>query len=181
MVRIAFCGTQSVGKTTLVNELKNKMFFKHYTFFTERSQLLNKQGVPLNQASTLNGQMIFAAERARELLKENMVTDRSTIDVAAFTEASPNMNLMDKMQLITILKNMANQYDLIFYLPARLPLVDNGIRDVDLVFRKTIDDYIKYRLSKLATPSKIHKIKSISLGARVKEVMGVIKNGEINK
>ena len=62
----------SVGKTTLVNALKNVPEFKDYHFATERSKYLNSLGIPLNTDSTLKGQNIFLAERCTELMVENV-------------------------------------------------------------------------------------------------------------
>ena len=59
----------SVGKTTLVNALKELPEFKNYTFRTERSKYLMEQGIPLNTDSTLKGQCVFLAERAMELMQ----------------------------------------------------------------------------------------------------------------
>ena len=39
-MKIGFCGTMSVGKTTLVNALKELPEFKDYHFRTERSKHL---------------------------------------------------------------------------------------------------------------------------------------------
>ena len=55
------CGTVSVGKTTLVNALKETKQFKDYMFRTERSKYLMSQGIPLNNYSTLKGQTVFLA------------------------------------------------------------------------------------------------------------------------
>ena len=41
-MKIGFCGTMSVGKTTLVKTLKELPEFKNYTFRTERSNILWK-------------------------------------------------------------------------------------------------------------------------------------------
>ena len=82
-MKIGFCGTMSVGKTTLVNELKKFPEFKDYTFRTERSKYLRDLGIPLNTDSTLNGQTVFLAERAAELLQENIITDRTVIVASA--------------------------------------------------------------------------------------------------
>jgi deoxyadenosine/deoxycytidine kinase len=84
-MKIGFCGTVSVGKTTLVNALKEIPEFKDYNFATERSKYLRDLGIPLNTDSTLKGQLIFLAERASELLQENVITDRTVIDVMAFS------------------------------------------------------------------------------------------------
>ena len=84
-MRIGFTGTVSVGKTTLVNSLKELPEFKDYFFATERSKYLRDLGIPLNTDSTLKGQSIFLAERCSELISENIITDRTVIDVIAFT------------------------------------------------------------------------------------------------
>ena len=78
-MKIGFCGTMSVGKTTLVNALKELPEFKDYQFRTERSKYLMELGIPLNTDSTIKGQIVFLAERASELLHENMITDRTVI------------------------------------------------------------------------------------------------------
>ena len=48
-MKIGFCGTMSVGKTTLVNELAKLPEFKDYISRTERSKhLMEFMGIPLN-------------------------------------------------------------------------------------------------------------------------------------
>ena len=84
-MKIGFCGTMSVGKTTLVNALKELPEFKGYNFATERSKYLNSLGIPLNHKTTIEGQTIFLAERVTELMQEKIITDRTIIDVMAFT------------------------------------------------------------------------------------------------
>jgi len=71
----------SVGKTTLVNALKQLEQFKDYDTATERSKYLRDQGISLNTDSTLKGQLVFAAERSIELMKPNIITDRTVYDV----------------------------------------------------------------------------------------------------
>ena len=93
-MKIGLCGTMSVGKTTLVNELKKLGQFKDFEFATERSEYLMNLGIPLNTDSTLNGQTIFLAERVAELMKENIVTDRTIIDVIAFTNLSKSIDFI---------------------------------------------------------------------------------------
>ena len=85
-MKIGLCGTMSVGKTTLVNTLKELPEFANYNFATERSKYLRDLGIPLNTDSTLKGQFIFLAERCAELMNENVITDRTVIDVMAFTK-----------------------------------------------------------------------------------------------
>ena len=62
-MKIGFCGTMSVGKTTLVKALKDLPEFKDYTFRVERSKHLMSMGIPLNTDSTLKGQTVFLSAR----------------------------------------------------------------------------------------------------------------------
>jgi deoxyadenosine/deoxycytidine kinase len=90
-MKIGLTGTMSCGKTTLVNALAELPQFKDFTFATERSKYLRDLGIPLNTDSTLKGQTIFLAERVSELFSENLITDRTVIDVMAFTQCAQSI------------------------------------------------------------------------------------------
>ena len=143
-MKIGFCGTMSVGKTKLVNALKNDLDFKNYIFRTERSKYLNSIGIPLNTDSTLKGQLVFAAERAAELMQEKIITDRTVIDVMAFSELSQSMEAHEKHYLTSTLYYLIKDYDILFYVsPEGVEIEDNGIRETDADYRDAIDKKIK--------------------------------------
>jgi deoxyadenosine/deoxycytidine kinase len=96
-MKIGLCGTVSVGKTTLVNALQELSQFKDYKFATERSKYLRDLGIPLNTDSTLKGQTVFLSERCAELMHENIITDRTVIDVMAFTQCAESIHSTDKI------------------------------------------------------------------------------------
>ena len=106
----------SVGKTTLVNALKELHQFKGYHFVTERSEHLRDLGIPLNTDSTLKGQLVFAAERAIELMQENIITDRTIIDVMAFCRSSKSMSSAEKDHINGVLWHLIREYDIIFHI-----------------------------------------------------------------
>ena len=112
-MKIGLCGTMSVGKTTLVNALKKESELKNYLFRTERSKYLNSRGIPLNTDSTLKGQLVFAAERAAELMLPNIITDRTIIDVMAFCELSKSMSIAEKQHINGVLWHLIKDYDII--------------------------------------------------------------------
>ena len=122
----------SVGKTTLVNALKELPEFKDYTTRTERSKELMSQGIPLNTDSTLKGQCVFLAERSSELMVENIITDRTVIDVMAFTLNAKSINHQDKEAFETYASEFVRDYDYIFYIsPYGIDIEDNGVRETD--------------------------------------------------
>ena len=139
-MKIGLCGTMSVGKTTLVNALKELPEFKDYMFRTERSKELMAQGVPLNTDSTLKGQCVFLAERATELMQENIITDRTIIDVMAFARASKSMDHVEKYNFEQLATLLIKEYDYIFYInPEGVDMEDNGVRETDIEYRNLID------------------------------------------
>ena len=142
-MKIGFCGTMSVGKTTLVNELKKLPEFKDYTFRTERSKYLKEMGIPLNTDSTIKGQTIFLAERTSELMQENIITDRTVIDVMAFTKCSKSIPYWVKLDFCKLAQWLLDEYDYIFYVsPKGVEIEDNGVRETDLDYRNLIDETI---------------------------------------
>ena len=144
MARIGFLGTVSCGKTTLVKSLQELPEFKEYTFRTERSKYLRDLGIPLNTDSTIKGQIIFLAERSSELLYDNIITDRTVIDVMAFTSASKSINFNEKEKFNTLAARLISEYDYIFYVsPEGVEIEDNSVRETNPEYRDLIDFTIK--------------------------------------
>ena len=143
-MKIGFCGTMSVGKTTLVNALADLPEFKDYKFRTERSKHLMEMGIPLNTDSTLKGQTVFLAERASELMQDNIITDRTIIDVMAFANCSKSMNYLEATDFCLFASNMLDEYDFIFYVsPEGVEIENNGVRETNAEYRKLVDEEIQ--------------------------------------
>ena len=158
-MKIGLCGTMSVGKTTLVKALQELDYFKGYNFRTERSKELMAMGIPLNTDSTLKGQTVFLAERATELMQENIITDRTVIDVMAFAQASKSMDITDKESFYVYARRFIKEYDYIFYIsPEGVEIEDNGVRETDAEYRDTIDNIIRLILSQ-----QKHRIKNYGI------------------
>ena len=138
----------SVGKSTLVNALKELPEFKDYFYATERSKYLRDLGIPLNTDSSLNGQFVFLAERSSELLRENVLTDRTIWDVCAFTLGAQSISDFDKRTFVEAAMMLRNQYDLVIYVdPRGIIIEDNGVRETDPQYRRKIDEVIKLSLA----------------------------------
>ena len=171
-MKIGLCGTMSVGKTTLVNALKETKQFKDYMFRTERSKFLMEQGIPLNTDSTLKGQTVFLAERCAELMNNNIITDRTVIDVMAFTMNAISINHQDKEIFKNYAKEFIREYDYIFYIsPHGIPVEDNGVRETDEHYRDLIDFTITTLIKRYGyMANKVEKI-SGSTDERVEQIL----------
>jgi len=145
----------SVGKTTLAKALGELEQFKDYSVHTERSKYLRDLGIPLNTDSTLAGQFVFLAERASELLHENVITDRTIWDVCAFTLGAESIDQFDKRSFVDAAMTLRNRYDLVVYVsPNGVDVEDNGVRTTDLDYRNKIDTVIKLSLEEFP-PKKL--------------------------
>ena len=154
-MRIGLTGTMSVGKTTLAKALGELDQFKDHSVYTERSKYLRDLGIPLNTDSTLNGQFVFLAERATELLYPNIITDRTIWDVCAFTLGAKSINDFDKRTFVEAAMMFRNQYDLVIYVdPRGVAMEDNNVRTTDLHYRRKIDEVIKMSLEEFL-PKKL--------------------------
>jgi len=170
-MKIGFTGTVSVGKTTLVNALKDLPEFKDYKFATERSKYLRDLGIPLNTDSTLKGQTIFLAERCSELLYENIITDRTVIDVIAFTMCAESIDVYHKDGFEDYASRFIEEYDWVFYVSsAGVPIEDNNVRTTDVNYRNTIDQMIKYLCSSNLDKFNNFGIISGSTEDRIKQI-----------
>jgi len=175
-MKIGLCGTMSVGKTTLVNALKELDYFKDFTTRTERSKELMAMGIPLNTDSTFLGQTVFMAERASELLIPNIITDRTIIDVMAFAQASKSMDWTDKEAFYAYAIRLIKEYDYIFYVsPEGVEIEDNGIRETDADYRNEIDIIIRHILSQQKHRIKNYGVIEGSTEERVHQIINSIE------
>ena len=158
-MRIGLCGTMSVGKTTLVKALQELSEFQDYNFATERSKYLRDLGIPLNTDSTVRGQFVFMAERASELMYDNLITDRTIWDVCAFTLSAKSISWYYKQSLIEAASSLMSYYDIVFYInPEGIGIEDNGVRETDSQYRNDIN-YAIVELLQQYKPNKLIEIK----------------------
>ena len=174
-MKIGFCGTVSVGKTTLVNALKELPEFAGYEFKTERSKYLRDLGIPLNTDSTLKGQIIFLAERSSELFAENLITDRTVIDVMAFTRLAKSIPYFMADALNDAVSHLIREYDYIFYVsPEGVELEDNGVRTIDAKYRNEVDKEIQKLILKHKSKLRNYTVLSGTTEERIEKIKQVM-------
>ena len=172
-MKIGFTGTMSVGKTTLVKALAELPEFKDSYIATERSKYLRDLGIPLNTDSTMPGQLIFLAERASEVLREKVLTDRTVWDVSAFTMQSKSIPDYYKQSYIDTAMTLRKEYDVVFYIsPIGVDIEDNGVRTTDKDYRDQIDKEI-LKLLKSYPPNQLVVLEG-STEERIKIVLETV-------
>ena len=171
-MKIGFTGTMSVGKTTLVKALQELPEFSEYKCTTVRSTYARDLGIPLNTDSTIKGQTVFLAERASELMHPRIITDRTVIDVMAFTNLAESIPYYIGDKFCEFASHLIREYDYIFYVsPEGVELEDNGVRTTDTEYR----DKVEKKKKKLIHTYANGKVKLIELSGTTEERIGKIK------
>lgn len=169
MKKIAFIGTHGTGKTTLAHgliyELKKQN--KRVEFLEEVARLCP---LPINEETSKEAQeWIIYTHYAKELEHLNkceiLVCDRSVLDSYAYYMNRCGENLV----LENFIAEKIQDYAFLFRVPINQDyLKEDGIRTIDPVFQKNIDEKMDYILDKLSV--KYHTINNL------KEVLKIIKN-----
>jgi hypothetical protein len=137
--------------------LCNDFSKKHPEYFLI-SEIARVFGVERIRNKTLEIQLeMMQTQMNIESHHDNFISDRSLLDFGIYSE---DVNCISMCQYY-----MINRYDLIFYLPCNIPLVDDGFRNLDDIFRHKIDKEFKKYM-----PIKTIPIMSLSREARVKEI-----------
>jgi len=177
MSRIGLTGTVSVGKTTLVKALKELPEFKDYKIETEKSKEIRDKGIKLNTDSTLQGQIIFANYRTEELLNKNIISDRTLLDVMAFTRLAKSIPHYICNDYENLYKHLINEYDYIFYIsPEGIEIEDNGVRCIDAEYRLKVDKEIQEIISLYKNKIKHYHQISGTTEERIQQIKNIIFN-----
>jgi hypothetical protein len=175
-MRIGLCSTMSCGKTTLIKAIAELPQFNNYFIATERSKYLRDLGIPLNTDSTLEGQTMFLAERVSELFNPNLLTDRTIIDVIAFTNSAQSISSADKNIFQLYASKFIPRYDWVFYIsPEGIPIEDNSIRETDPIYRDKIDKYIRYFIKENFLSIKNYGVLKGSTEERITQILNYTK------
>ena len=113
--------------------------------------------------------MLFRS-RCSELIQENIITDRTVIDVMAFTENAQSIEIEHKAAFIDYAHNFIPEYDWIFHVTSEgVNIEDNNVRTTDAIYRKQIEHTIRSLISENLFKIKNFGIISGSVEDRIKQ------------
>jgi len=152
---VSFTGAQSTGKTTLLNEIKDKNPWLDSVDEVTR-RIKREYNLPINESGGDITQSMIMADHIANVYRKydsDVILDRCAMDGVVYTHWLYNKGKVSKEVLSwskKIYNELISAYDVIFITdPADVPLVDDGERSIDVDFRKEIldlfDDY-KYDL-----------------------------------
>jgi predicted ATPase len=135
-MRIGIMGAQSVGKTTLLKELVGCPELLGHAFIPGLSRLAQKRtGVKLNQEANFDTQKELVKNMTYHVkLFENLVTDRTFLDIYAYTVYMHETGVLDSQQVNYIRQRVFKYqplFDLVVYLRPEFPPVEDGVRSAD--------------------------------------------------
>lgn len=143
-MKIVFTGAQGTGKTTVLNDFKDK----GYDVVTEVVRNLSKKGVKINKDGDEKGQTkIFNEYKKIFSEKQDFISDRGLIDVVAYTVYLARHGKVSEefanKQIKQLHKFVMNNMDFFYcYFPIEFDVVNDGVRDMDEEFRKEISEII---------------------------------------
>jgi nicotinamide riboside kinase len=142
---ITFTGAQSSGKSTLLNKMKEDDLFKDWFFEPEITRSLKeKYNININESGDNFTQMVTINSHVDNYLRNkdrNGVFDRCALDSLVYTTYQCyNKKVSGELGYYAefVCRELISKYDIIFYPDHNIPVVDDGVRSVDVKFRNTI-------------------------------------------
>ena len=143
-MRIGLSGTQSTGKTTLLNVLRSESKFKDYQINDEVTRWVKSLGISINEdGSDRSQELIMMKHLWNVIMYDKMITDRTALDGLVYSKwlfynDRISEGVMKKVE--ESFHKIITFYDKIFFLSPDFPLEDDGVRSTDEQWREEIHD-----------------------------------------
>ena len=146
---------------------------------------INREADDYSQTAITNEQVRLASETTFNT--PNAFFDRCIIDSHAFTifdyvreQISKKVYMYSSEMLKMVFTYFP--YDMVIYIPPKIQLVEDGVRDTDIRYRNKIDQLMTNVLnynSVKSSPTKIYTLTGISVQDRISEILNNME--EINE
>lgn len=175
-MRIGLAGSQSVGKTTLLNAMRSEKKLKEYTTCDEVTRKVKSYGLPINEhGNNITQKLIMHEHIVNVFMYENMITDRTVLDGLVYSSYLFKRNGIDASTM-KYCRNIFNKvwpyYDYVFYIKPEFDLVDDGVRSSDKSFRDEIAELFESIIE--IENLKVHKLTG-SVRERLTTVINTIE------
>jgi nicotinamide riboside kinase len=152
MARIAFIGTHGVGKTTLCYDLAAALKKKGIVVDMVK-EVARLSPLPINRQTSLEAQLwILTTQIAEEIRSASqhdvVVCDRSVLDNYAYLVLATSR----QRWLEPLVNRWMKGYDLLFKVPIVDRPADDGVRDTDELFMRSIDRLVDELLAERKLP-----------------------------
>lgn len=157
-MNLAFCGTHSTGKTTLLNELVNTCEKKLFTI-TEVARKVITSGYPMGKDANINSYINYinlqlkAEQYAASKQYDILISDRTMLDplvYALVNQALPRPFIPSYLieMIEEIWKIQKEYYDLYIFFPIEFDMTSDGTRYEDEKYRMDVEVKTKELLIK---------------------------------
>jgi len=143
MSHIGLMGTHGTGKTTYAKRLM-KQTFRHTTLIRMISEVARSCPYPVNQTTSEEAQLwIFHRQMLEEIEAQAdpsrfIICDRTVLDSLAYAEHAGLADVVDACMPMAL--NWIERYtQILWFRPVPGRLVEDGFRDTDPDFQKSID------------------------------------------
>jgi len=173
MVRLAMTGPHSSGKTTLLNALRPHLDELGIVVLPEITRIIKQQGYSINEQGDLDTQQLVMSTHIQNLLMNSwFIVDRCLLDGVIYTEylheseSGPLPNWFVTYCNQTLLRYLP-AYDIVFYLPAEIPVADDGVRSTSQEFHTAISAWFEKKIQ--------HLRGRLSVGRNIIDVRGSVE------
>lgn len=120
-MRIAITGAHKVGKTSLINELREAL--PDYEFKAEAYYELEEKGFSFSDVPTGAEYMALLKHSIEQInsSEDNVVFDRCPVDILAYIQAEDELDSSDIQLWYNKIKNIMSEIDLLVFVPVEKP------------------------------------------------------------
>lgn len=148
---VSFTGAQSSGKSTLLSKMREDVKYKDWNFEPEITRslkeryglVINENGDSFTQLATINSHI----DNYLRNKDKNCVLDRCALDAFVYTTYLCYKKKVDEelgYYSEYVCKKLLDKYDIIFYTDPSIPLVNDGVRSIDVDFRNKVIDLFDF-------------------------------------
>lgn len=144
-MKVVISGAQSVGKTTLLNRIKEERpDFEYLSYITRAIQ---DRGFKINEAGTDETQIEMLKEFKRRANLDNVIMDRSILDGVVYTHylyKEGQVSLKTLKEFLMVFTDVINLYDKMLYIKPEFDIVEDGCRSTNIKFRDDVVELFDY-------------------------------------